>query len=417
MMNLNDILSDSPLVQGGLTLMAAGWLGYQLRALPRRLSAGVRTVATRVIEIRDRSPLYDTWLGFVTEGAIRRGGPRTLEVRTTSRHDEDRAASARLAAGTDQFWARLCGKLCLVTIEREGVDSNHGVMLQRFMITVEVLLASRADMGRLLDEVKRRADASEPRQIIELCDKHGGSTTRRLPKRESSTLCLPRGLFESIERRVGDFRDSRESYERVGIPWRFGLLLHGAPGTGKTSLAHALASRFDLRLAVIPVADLRGDEELIDAFEAVSDESIVLLEDVDCAFRGRRAESAEGITFSGFLNCIDGVLAPHSGRVLIMSTNHVDRLDPALIRPGRIDMRIEVPLLTSEAATDYVDRVFPHVAGRHDAVSDVMAGENPTPARLINRIMQEDWRVGSRALPARSAMCQPRSRRRFRRAR
>ncbi len=118
----------------------------------------------------------------------------------------------------------------------------------------------------------------------------------------------------------------------------------------------------------------------------------MLIEDVDCAFHDRDSEDADGITFSGFLNCIDGVIAPQNGRILIMSTNHIDRLDPALIRPGRVDLRLEAPCLTSDAASDYVDRLFPHVATRHEVVREVLAGERPTAATLINRLMREDWR-------------------------
>ncbi len=74
-----------------------------------------------------------------------------------------------------------------------------------------------------------------------------------------------------------------------------------------------------------------------------------------------------------------------------MSTNHLERLDPALIRPGRIDLQVEVPLLSRQDASDYADRIFPHVATRHDVVDAVMAAERPTPAILINRLTQQRW--------------------------
>ncbi len=400
------ILDSSPLVQGGLTLMAAGWIGYQLRAIPDRLMGALRTWTTREIEVRESSSLYEVWLEMLSEGAVRPGGPRTVEVRDISRRESDESDAPRRAefrAGSDRFWARVCGMWCRVSIGRERGSiggtggAGGGELSMGFMITIEVLWCSQRDLARLLEEARRRASAGEARQIVELCDRYGSRHTIKFPRREPGTLCLPQGQYEALEARARDFLASREAYERVGVPWRFGVLLFGPPGTGKTSIAHVLASRLGLRLAVIPLGDLRSDEDLVSAFCGVSDRSIVLLEDVDSAFRDRQKADGSGITFSGFLNCIDGMLAPQDGRILIMSTNHVDRLDPALIRPGRVDWRMEVGALTRQAASDYVDRLFPHMATRHDLVDEVMGVADPTPAKLINRIMREGWRRDRKA--------------------
>ncbi|MEO1718034.1 MAG: AAA family ATPase [Planctomycetota bacterium] len=396
---IRSIIHESPVVQGGLTLMVAGWVGYQLRALPDRAISMLRVRCTRVIEVREKNPLYDAWLGLLTEHAYRPGGPRTLEVRATSEDHDERAASSGFAAGSDSFWARLCGRWCRVSVRREdGVGATHD-LVRRFIIRIEVFLGTTADLERMLNAAKARANVIADRQPVDMCNKYGASTTISLPKRDLSTLCLPRGFFEHLETRIREFAGSREDYERLGIPWRLGVLLYGEPGTGKTSIAHTLASQLDRRLAVIPLADMRSDEDLVSSFEGVRDDSFVLIEDIDCAFKQRGSEDANGITFSGFLNCIDGVIAPRNGRVLLMSTNHIDRLDPALIRPGRADIKLEVPLLTHEAATDYVDRLFAHVATRHDAVAEVMATERPTSAALINRLMRKRWRT-TRDIPS-----------------
>lgn len=390
---IKNITDATPLVQGGMTLMFAGWLGYQLRAIPARLYDWLRHWATRQIQIRDQSPLYEAWLEMLTEASVRPGGPRTLEVRLAGASDDAQGDSG-LRAGSDAFWARLHGKWCRVWIGRENGSAGGnggGDLMRRFMISVEVIWGTRADLARMLAEAKRRSLVEEHRQIVELCDKWGSRHTLKMPKRAPGTLCLPSGLYEGIEARIRSFLESREAYERAGIPWRFGILLHGAPGTGKTSISHVLASRLGMRLAVIPLADLRSDEDLVSAFTSVGARAIVLLEDVDSAFRKRKSGEAEGITFSGFLNCIDGMLAPHDGRVLIMSTNHPETLDAALIRPGRVDLNVEVPLLSRQAAFDYVDRVFAHVPARHEIADEVMRSEKPTAAALLNRIMQEAW--------------------------
>ncbi len=406
---IENTIRESPIVQGGLTLMIAGWIGYQARAIPSRVMSVLRTRCTRVIEVRESSPLYDAWLALVTESAVRRGGPRTLEVRSMTDDYDERAAASDYAAGADTFWSRIHGRWCKVEVSQESPSKGEPSLIRRFVIRVEVLFGSRADLSALLLAAKARANVVQNRQMVDLCNKYGSTSTITLPKRHPSTLCLPDGMFEGVRDRVVEFMDSREDYERVGVPWRFGILLYGEPGTGKTSMAHTLASETNRRLAVIPLADLRSDEELFSAFEGVRDDAIVLIEDVDCAFHQRDSEDAEGITFSGFLNCIDGVIAAQNGRILIMSTNHIDRLDPALIRPGRVDLKLEVPLLSKVAATDYVDRLFAHVPARHDVVREVMGGQRPTSAILINRLMREPWRRHATPASSEQSCMQPRT--------
>ena len=111
--------------------------------------------------------------------------------------------------------------------------------------------------------------------------------------------------------------------------------------------------------------------------------SVLLLEDVDAVFpqRGRRdgddkydeeKESASRVSFSALLNAIDGVVA-QEGRLLLMTTNHIERLDPALIRPGRCDVRIEVGLASAAQLAAMFLRFFP---GREAEASE-FAGRLP----------------------------------------
>jgi chaperone BCS1 len=143
--------------------------------------------------------------------------------------------------------------------------------------------------------------------------------------------------------------------------------LHGPPGTGKTSLCFALAGLLHLRIYVASLNSKTMTEDgLASLFRNLPSRCIVLLEDIDAAgltmkrqdviepivnsseeqqeASGKPAgasstESTQGISFSGFLNIIDGV-ASSEGRVLVMTTNHIEKLDPALLRPGRVDLSI-----------------------------------------------------------------------------
>jgi chaperone BCS1 len=123
----------------------------------------------------------------------------------------------------------------------------------------------------------------------------------------------------------------------MGIPYKRSFLLYGPPGTGKSSLAQALAGHFKLSISYLNLSDNIDDFCLNLLLNLAPKKSIVLLEDIDCLFEVRKnSERVNSITFSGFLNAIDGVRS-QEGRIIIMTTNHKEKLDPALLRAGRTD--------------------------------------------------------------------------------
>ncbi|EFE39356.1 hypothetical protein TRV_05949 [Trichophyton verrucosum HKI 0517] len=191
-------------------------------------------------------------------------------------------------------------------------------------------------------------------------------------------------------------------YANRGIPYRRGYLFHGPPGTGKTSLSFAIAGVFGLDIYCISLLEPSlTEEDLSLLFNSLPRRCVVLLEDIDTAGLSRTAangdsspetteaandstenvisnlntavqqpsnrakktkksngdEESKGISLSGLLNAIDGV-ASHEGRVLVMTTNHPDKLDDALIRPGRVDMMVEFTLANREQIKEIFIRMY-----------------------------------------------------------
>lgn len=201
------------------------------------------------------------------------------------------------------------------------------------------------------------------------------------PSRPLSTVVLDERQKEMFVDDISDYLapDTRKWYADRGIPYRRGYLLHGPPGTGKSSLSFAVAGKFGLKIYVLSLASKSLTEEgLAGLFEGLPRKCVVLLEDVDTVGIARVQKKEEttvegtdkttvkkdepdnskkGISFSGLLNAIDGV-ASHEGRILILTTNHPEKLDPALIRPGRVDMRVEFTLAGKEAIGGLFERMF-----------------------------------------------------------
>lgn len=182
-----------------------------------------------------------------------------------------------------------------------------------------------------------------------------------LPERSAASVVLPTGVMENLLQDLRGFFADKEWYANLSIPHRRGVLLYGPPGSGKTSTILAVASELRCQLYWIPIsATWLSDAVLMKLLMDIPNKSILVLEDIDAAFVGRtRGEGGnKNLTFSGLLNVLDGVFSSQ-GRVVFMTTNHIEKLDPALIRPGRIDLRIEIGYPTIEQRQVLFDRFFP----------------------------------------------------------
>uniref|UniRef100_UPI00398F64BC mitochondrial chaperone BCS1 n=1 Tax=Pristiophorus japonicus TaxID=55135 RepID=UPI00398F64BC len=164
-------------------------------------------------------------------------------------------------------------------------------------------------------------------------------------RRPLHSVVLERGITQKIVQDVHDFINSPKWYIDRGIPYRRGYLLYGPPGCGKSSFITALAGELQYSICLMSLSDQSlTDDRLNHLLSIAPQQSIVLLEDVDAAFVSRDLakenpamyQGMGRLTLSGLLNALDGVASPEA-RLVFMTTNYLDRLDPALIRPGRVD--------------------------------------------------------------------------------
>ena len=128
----------------------------------------------------------------------------------------------------------------------------------------------------------------------------------------------------------------------MGIPYKRSYLLFGPPGTGKSSFAQALAGQIRFSICFVNCSDKITDFQFNSLLNKAPKKSIIRIEDVDAIFSERKnTEKVNALTFSGFLNALDGVRS-QEGRIVIMTTNYKEKLDPALLRPGRVDQMYEI---------------------------------------------------------------------------
>lgn len=175
--------------------------------------------------------------------------------------------------------------------------------------------------------------------------------------KQMNTVVLSGNKKQVLEKDLQDFLDSEEWYKSMGIAYTRGYLLHGKPGCGKTSVIKAISCKLQMDIYYINLSVMKNDNEVRDLFETVPVHSMIVMEDIDCMadlthHREQTPSSVKsqatvvlqtGPTLSCLLNALDG-LSPQHGRILMMTTNHIEKLDKALIRPGRCDLIIELKM-------------------------------------------------------------------------
>jgi mitochondrial chaperone BCS1 len=218
-------------------------------------------------------------------------------------------------------------------------------------------------------------------------------------KRALDTVILEKVQKEKILSDIHEYLDpeTQDFYAQHGIPYRRGYLFHGPPGVGKTSFALALAAKFSLDVYVLSLTDKSlSDSFMLTLLTQLPSRALLLLEDIDTAGLNRQTRDAKAavarrklglksgkdqdkkddedeeelgnladtlgeeggrVTLSGLLNAIDGVASPE-GHILIMTTNKPDDLDDALVRAGRISVRVAFRNASQVQAQELFERMY-----------------------------------------------------------
>jgi chaperone BCS1 len=325
---------------GGSVLISA--LAILRHVLLRVWSFLVWRFTTEMVIFND-DPAFEMvseWLGSLEYAK------KARQLRVTSEYSEEteaRSVKVSPGLGLHLIWFQRRPVLIRRSIPPEGGDSSWS---RREDIVIRTIGSSSKLFFDLLDQVAKK-HAAGTGDSVEVYLFRGGAWTRvsRKAKRALSSVVMPTEQRTRVVRDIETFRQSKQWYADRGIPYRRGMLFCGPPGTGKTSFVMALAGELGMRVYALNLGSITSDIALIDAITSVPENALLLIEDIDVAQRdrkeptGSKKENGEKLTMSGLLNAIDGVFS-RDGRVLIMTTNYPDKLDAALMRPGRAD-RIE----------------------------------------------------------------------------
>lgn len=219
-----------------------------------------------------------------------------------------------------------------------------------------------------------------------------------------------KGIIDDLDR----FLRRKELYKKVGKPWKRGYLLYGPPGTGKSSLIAAMANYLKFDVYDLELSSVYSNSDLMRAMRDTSNQSIIVIEDIDCnkevLVRSPTEKVSDsdsdsdhppvkvmsmtrGFTLSGLLNYMDGLWSScGEERIIIFTTNHRDKIDPALLRPGRMDMHIHLSFLRAKAfrilAYNYLG-----IEGHHplfEQIDELLEKVEVTPAVVAEHLLRSE---------------------------
>ncbi|KAF4946439.1 hypothetical protein FGADI_11196 [Fusarium gaditjirri] len=394
------------LFPGGTSLPSVAFLLYLTPYLFQAVGSAAKSQFISSVEIKAHDEIFNYVMSWVARHKLSRNNHRLLASSTLDHEpfslipapsnqgdgDEDDVDDVDPTASLDELrskislynarplhWTPSVGthffmyESCLISFTR-SVESQESSPFSRRPEKIELsCLGRNADVlkriiynARIEYLEKQRGRTSIYRAVKTYGDELSWTKCMSKPTRPMSTIALDEAIKQSLIKDLSRYLNPRTKnwYATRGIPYRRGYLFSGPPGTGKTSLTLAAAGLMGLNIYMISLSSPNlSEDSLATLFRDLPRTCLVLLEDIDAAgltnkrkkqetqaINGPPKPMREPISLSGLLNVIDGVGA-QEGRVLVMTSNHTENIDPALLRPGRVDFSVEFGLASSDTIT------------------------------------------------------------------
>jgi len=358
--------SQNQFASGGLLLMIVGGVAAYVRALPQRCWSWIVSQSTMTITVKDDDVAFSWVKEWLREQKFLKR-IRRVDLDTTLR-----GAGTSLIPAPGRHWFWYAGRPFWVWFYRS--EETKGWTPRRIeSLTFQTVGRDQDFLRQFVGEVVQcHRQKMKVTSNLYLYDDGWRQVEAYSPRSLDSVILKP-GEKEHLIYDIEKFRASRQRYRDLGVPYHRGYLFYGPPGTGKTSLASA--ARFGLSVYLMNLNDF-SDRSLKKAVNDVPEHSIILFEDIDCMRTdnvrprsddaGKSDKPAEkrgradpfGVTLSGLLNVLDGFSAPDSV-LFVMSTNKIEALDPALLRPGRIDYKLYLGKAAESQKIQLYRKFFP----------------------------------------------------------
>lgn len=359
---VSSTFANNEFLQGGFIIGLMGAMAVYCKQIPGTIWKVLKRRFLVECDIQQQSKMFHALVGWLSEQPYGKVVKRFSVTLINHETAEGYTSKLKLSPAPGNHWVRYKGRIIRIRRNREKMKVDNLLLGYHESITLQTLGNNRDFIQQLLNEILSHSQKRDSSIItIHTMDHYGNwDNSLKHTARSPDSLILDDNVKEDLINDIDNFLKDKQKYNNLGIPYRRGYLFHGAPGTGKSTASEVLAGCTDLDIATISMNNQTcTDTFLLKLIRNLPKKTILLIEDIDCLFeKDRTAKEKTGATLSGLLNALDGITA-QEGHMIIMTTNHIDRLDPALIRPGRADVHVEFKLASFDQIKQMFFRFFP----------------------------------------------------------
>jgi chaperone BCS1 len=374
---LNALSQGNDMVAGALVMASTGVGLYVARALPSKIFNFVKRFSTISLVYDNtthasREQYIELEQFLLNNKAL--GNIRTYSLNTIWDSDKQ-ANSTKLGIGYGAHLIR--HNLSLILAVKEQLDSS-GSELQKERVTLYCVGKKPVFFNAIVDHLEKMSSGYGADGTIPILDWDNHSWRKTTSQRPAGldSLAINNDIKDKFKNEFKFFMESKEEFHRLNLPYKMTYLLHGVPGSGKTSLIRALASDYSLSIARINLNDF-SDDGFYKAITKVPKKSIVLIEDFDSTSSTKKRkinrdlidsdsdtkddfETFSFLTLSGILNTLDGIVSLNEC-IIFLTTNNIGAIDEALYRTGRVDVIRELPKINEDVVSEYFEKLYPNI--------------------------------------------------------
>lgn len=351
------------LITGALMLASAGMVGYLLKDVPVKIYQWGRKKMMYSVSVYQNDELFDVLEDYLfanynqhykdVEASL---GQSDYPKPSTS----DQPNKVLKYKQEESFFiAKISGKNVFISKSKEKLDkavSLRDIWYRKYVIRG---FMAKKEINALLLSIVDDYNKSLKKGVLKVYTNNTWGEwlpLQDISVKSLSKIVLDPAVKNNLVSDIDSFMSSFDWYYERGIRHKRGYLFYGPPGNGKTSLAMAIAEHLNRDVYVMNLNAFDSDGNLIRAFSSLGKNIVLLIEDIDRSFSKRENVDSK-VSFSTVLNQFDGALC-RDGIISVITTNHIEKLDEALIRDGRMDFKLEIPNPSNELVKEYIENFY-----------------------------------------------------------